>query len=158
MERYRTDELLQQDLSSPDPFRRAGALFSGAQRGSIPRNRMQEISLNGTWPEKLALHYLFTVPDASSRQEHVCWLQPQDNIVAAGEMVPLSASHQEHIEQLRTTPNIGARIDSLSVWHEDGCPEEFDDYPVVLINCSQRSFVVSQAVKDFRGFRLVLPV
>ncbi len=44
---------------------------------------MQEISLNGTWPEKLALHYLFTVPDASSRQEHVCWLQPQKNIVAA---------------------------------------------------------------------------
>ena len=44
---------------------------------------MQEISLNGTWPEKLALQYLFTVPDAGSRQEHVCWLQPQDNIVAA---------------------------------------------------------------------------
>ena len=82
-ERYRTDELLQQDLASPDPFRRAGALFSGAQRGVIPRNRLQEISLNGTWPEKLALQYLFTVPDASSRQEHVCWLQPQNNIVAA---------------------------------------------------------------------------
>ena len=82
-EQHRTDELLQQDLSSPDPFRRAGALFSGVQRGSIPRNRLQEISLNGTWPEKLALQYLFTVPDASSRQEHVCWLQPQDNIVAA---------------------------------------------------------------------------
>ena len=143
-------------------------------------------------------------------------------------------------------PNIGARIDSLSVWHEDGCPAEFDDYPVVLINwddadayarwdenncrnrnnrgadsvapvyaypegvsgygtwnqsgnvmewcsvwreetdsgnassdeeslrqerggcwrypdkfafrSSQRSFVVSKAVNDFRGFRLVLPV
>jgi len=82
-ERHQSDELLQQDLSSPDPFRRAGALFSAAQRGVIPRNRMQEISLNGTWPEKLALQYLFTVPDASSRQEHVCWLQPQDNIVAA---------------------------------------------------------------------------
>ena len=114
--------------------------------------------MNGTWPEKLALHYHFTVPEASSWQEHVCWLQLQDNILAAGEMVPLSASHQEHIEQLRTTPNIGARIDSLSVWHEDGCPAEFDDYPVVLINCSQRSFVVSKAVNDFRGFRLVLPV
>ena len=101
-QRHRSDELLQQDLSSPDPFRRAGALFSAAQRGLVPRNRMQEISLNGTWPEKLALQYLFTVPDASSRQEHVCWLQPQENIVAAGEMVPLSASHQEHIEQLRT--------------------------------------------------------
>ncbi|NTW57537.1 MAG: hypothetical protein HGB20_10955 [Chlorobiaceae bacterium] len=82
-ERYRSDELLQQDLSSPDPFRRAGALFSGAQRGLIPRSRMQEISLNGTWPEKLALYYHFTVPDANSRQEHVCWLRPQDNIVAA---------------------------------------------------------------------------
>jgi len=83
MERYRSDELQQQDLASPDPFRRAGALFSGAQRGLVPRNRMQEISLNGTWPEKLALHYLFTVPEAGSRQEHVSWLQPQDNIVAA---------------------------------------------------------------------------
>ncbi|NTU94110.1 MAG: SUMF1/EgtB/PvdO family nonheme iron enzyme, partial [Chlorobiaceae bacterium] len=31
-------------------------------------------------------------------------------------------------------PNIGARIDSLSFWREEGCPEEFDDYPVVLIN------------------------
>ncbi len=82
-QRHRSDELLQQDLSSPDPFRRAGALFSAAQRGLVPRNRMQEISLNGTWPEKLALQYLFTVPDASSRQEHVCWLQPQENIVAA---------------------------------------------------------------------------
>ncbi len=81
-ERYRSDELLKQDLSSPDPFRRAGALFSGVQRGSVPRNTLQEISLNGTWPEKLALYYLFTVPDASSRQEHVCWLQPQDNITA----------------------------------------------------------------------------
>jgi len=80
---YRSDELQQQDLSSPDPFRRAGALFSAAQRGLIPRSRMKEISLNGTWPEKFALHYLFTVPDANSRQEHVSWLQPQDNIVAA---------------------------------------------------------------------------
>ena len=82
-ERYRTDELLQQYLSSPDPFRRAGVLFSAAQRGLVPRSRMQEISLNGTWPEKFALQYLFTVPDASSRQEHLCWLQPQENIVAA---------------------------------------------------------------------------
>ena len=82
-EQYRSDDLLQQDLSSPDPFKRASALFSGAQRGLIPRSRMQEIALNGTWPEKLALYYLFTVPDANSRQEHVCWLQPQDNIVAA---------------------------------------------------------------------------
>ena len=31
-------------------------------------------------------------------------------------------------------PNIGARIDSLSFWREEGCPEEFDDYPVVLIS------------------------
>ena len=106
-ERYQSGELLEQDLSSPDPFTRAGALFSAAQRGLVPRNRMQEISLNGTWPEKLALHYHFTVPDASSRQEHVSWLQPQDNIVAAGEMVPLSASHQEHIEQLRTMVGTG---------------------------------------------------
>jgi hypothetical protein len=82
-ERYRSDELLQQDLASPDPFRRAGALFAGVQRGSVPRNRLQEIARNGTWPEKLALHYLVTVPEAGSREEHVCWLRPQDNIVAA---------------------------------------------------------------------------
>ena len=82
-ERYRSGESLQQDLSSPDPFKRAGVLFSAAQRGLVPRNRKQELSLNGTWPEKLALQYLFTVPDTSSRQEHVCWLQPQENIVAA---------------------------------------------------------------------------
>ncbi|TNJ34156.1 formylglycine-generating enzyme family protein [Prosthecochloris vibrioformis] len=31
-------------------------------------------------------------------------------------------------------PNIGARIDSLSFWRDEGCPEEFDDYPVVLIS------------------------
>lgn len=82
-ERYRSDELLQQDHASPDPFRRAGALFAVVQRGLIPRNRLQEIALNGTWPEKLALQYLFTVPEAGSRQEHVSWLQPQDNIVAS---------------------------------------------------------------------------
>ncbi|MBV5303867.1 MAG: SUMF1/EgtB/PvdO family nonheme iron enzyme [Chlorobium sp.] len=70
-------------------------------------------------------------------------------------------------------PNIGARIDSLSVWHEEtdsantasgeeslrqergGCwryPDKF------AFRCSQRSFVVSKAVNDFRGFRMVLPV
>ena len=31
-------------------------------------------------------------------------------------------------------PNIGARIDSVSVWRGDSCPAEYDDYPVVLIN------------------------
>lgn len=31
-------------------------------------------------------------------------------------------------------PDIGGRIDSLTVWREEGCPEEFDDFPVVLIN------------------------
>jgi len=31
-------------------------------------------------------------------------------------------------------PNIGARIDSVSVWQGNSCPEEFDDHPVVLIN------------------------
>ena len=81
-EQYRSEESLLQDLSSPDPFRRAGALFAGAQRGLISRNRLQEISMNGTWPEKLALQYQFTVPDRGSRQEHLFWLQPQDNIEA----------------------------------------------------------------------------
>ena len=82
-ERYGSGELQEQDLSSPDPFRRAGALFAGAQRGSVPRSRLQEITLNGTWPEKLALHYLVAAPEAGSRHEHVSWLRPQDNIVAA---------------------------------------------------------------------------
>ncbi|MCF8382863.1 MAG: hypothetical protein K9G39_04600 [Chlorobium sp.] len=81
-ERYRTCELQEQDLSSPDPFRRAGALFAGAQRGSVPRSRLQEIARNGTWPEKLALHYLVVVPEGGSRQEHVSWLRLQNNIVA----------------------------------------------------------------------------
>ena len=31
-------------------------------------------------------------------------------------------------------PNIGARIDSVSVWRDNSCPEEYDDYPVVLVN------------------------
>lgn len=81
-ERYGSGELQEQELSSPDPFRRAGALFAGAQRGSVPRSRLQEIARNGTWPEKLALHYLVVVPEAGSRQEHVSWLRPQDSIVA----------------------------------------------------------------------------
>ncbi|RDD30124.1 hypothetical protein CR161_05045 [Prosthecochloris sp. ZM] len=82
VERYQTDESILQDLSGSDPFRRAGALYCGAQRGVIPRNRVQEISVNGTWLEKLALQYLFNAPDVGARNEHVLWLRPQDNVVA----------------------------------------------------------------------------
>jgi hypothetical protein len=110
-ERYRTDELLQQDLASPDPFRRAGALFAGAQRGSIPRNRMQELSLNGTWPEKLALQYHFTVPEAGSRQEHVSWLQPQDNIVAAILTTRLPGSLEESSLQAERVHALAEPVD-----------------------------------------------
>lgn len=81
-ERYQSDESIRQDLSSPDPFRRAGALYCGAQRNLIPRSQIREISVNGTWPEKLALQYLFNAPDESARNEHVAWLRPQDNVVA----------------------------------------------------------------------------
>ncbi|ACD90103.1 conserved hypothetical protein [Chlorobium limicola DSM 245] len=94
-ERYGSGELLEQDLSSPDPFRRAGALFAGAQRGSVPRSRLQEITLNGAWPEKLALHYLVAAPEAGSRHEHVSWLRPQDNIVAAILATRLPGSPEE---------------------------------------------------------------
>ncbi|NTV61636.1 MAG: hypothetical protein HGA77_10080 [Chlorobiaceae bacterium] len=94
-ERYGSGELLGQDLSSPDPFRRAGALFAGAQRGSVSRSRLQEIALNGTWPEKLALHYLVAVPEAGSRHEHVSWLRPQDNIVAGILATRLPGSPEE---------------------------------------------------------------
>jgi len=81
-ERYQSDESIRQDLSSPDPFRRAGALYCGAQRDLIPRSQLREISVNGTWPEKLAVQYLFNAPDESARNEHVLWLRPQDNVVA----------------------------------------------------------------------------
>jgi len=81
-DRYQTNESIQEELSHPDPFRRAGALYCGVQRGLVPRDRAQEIALNGTWPEKLALQYLFTAPGAEARNEHVEWLRPQDNIVA----------------------------------------------------------------------------
>ena len=118
-ERYRSDELLQQDLASPDPFRRAGALFSGAQRGLIPRSRMQEISLNGTWPEKLALQYLFTVPDKNFRQEHVCWLQPQDNIVAAILTTRLPGSLEESSSMAdRVHAGAGAADQSAQLQHK----------------------------------------
>lgn len=82
MERYQTDESILQDLSCPDPFRRAGALYCGSQRGLIPNSRIREISVNGTWPEKLAVHYLFSAPESDARTEHVLWLRPQDNVVA----------------------------------------------------------------------------
>ncbi len=118
-ERYRSYELLQQDLSSPDPFRRAGALFSAAQRGVVPRNRLQEISLNGTWPEKLAQHYLFTVPDASSREEHVCWLRPQENIVAAILSSRLPGSLEESSSLVgRVHAGAGAADESAELQHK----------------------------------------
>ena len=94
-ERYRNDEEIRQDLSSSDPFRRAGALYSGAQRDLIPRGRMQEISVNGTWPEKLAVQYLFHAPEASARNEHVFWLRPQDNVVAGILSMRLPGSLEE---------------------------------------------------------------
>lgn len=81
-ERYQSDQSIRQDLSSPDPFRRAGALYCGAQRDLIPRSQLREISVNGTWPEKLAVQYLFNAPDESARNEHVLWLRPQDNVLA----------------------------------------------------------------------------
>lgn len=81
-ERYQSNESIRQDLSSPDPFRRAGALYCGAQRNLVPRSQIREISVNGTWPEKLAVQYLFNAPDKSARNEHVAWLRPQDNTVA----------------------------------------------------------------------------
>ncbi len=82
-DRYQSDEAIRRDLSSPDPFRRAGALYRGAQRDLIPRSRMREIFMNGTWPEKLAVQYLFQAPDASAHNEHVLWLRPQDNVIAS---------------------------------------------------------------------------
>ncbi len=80
--RYQNDESIRQDLSSPDPFRRAGALYCGVQRDLIPRSQIREISVNGTWLEKLAVQYLFNAPDESARNEHVAWLRPQDSVVA----------------------------------------------------------------------------
>jgi len=80
--RYQSNESIRRDLSSPDPFRRAGALYCGAQRDLVPRSQLREISVNGTWPEKLAVQYLFNAPDESARNEHVLWLRPQDNVVA----------------------------------------------------------------------------
>ncbi len=82
MERYQADESIRLELSHPDPFRRAGALYCGVQRGVVPRELMQEASRNGTWPEKLALNYLFNAPGGAARHEHVAWLRPQDSVVA----------------------------------------------------------------------------
>ncbi len=82
-ERYQTDESIRHDLASPDPFRRAGALYCGAQRDLIPYSQIREISVNGTWPEKLAVQYLFNAPDNSAHNEHVLWLRPQNNVVAS---------------------------------------------------------------------------
>ncbi|HHE07334.1 MAG TPA: hypothetical protein ENL01_00060 [Chlorobaculum parvum] len=80
--RYQSDESIRKDLSSPDPFRRAGALYCGAQRDFIPRSQIREIAIHGTWPEKLVVQYLFNASDESACNEHVAWLRPQDNVVA----------------------------------------------------------------------------
>lgn len=94
-EHYRDEESIQRDLLHPEPFRRAGALFAGAQRGLISRSRLQEISVNGTWPEKLALHHLVTAPDVASRSEHVLWLRPQEGVVGKMLAMCLPGSHEE---------------------------------------------------------------
>ncbi len=94
-ERYRNDEAIRQDLSSSDPFRRAGALYCGVQRDLIPRSRMREILVNGTWPERLAVQYLFHAPEAGARNEHVFWLRPQKNFEAAILSMRLPGSLEE---------------------------------------------------------------
>ncbi|NTU54049.1 MAG: hypothetical protein HGA97_10200 [Chlorobiaceae bacterium] len=81
-DRYHSESLIREELSSPDPFRRAGALFSGAMRGLISRSRLQDITVSGTWPEKLALQHLYSMPKAGSRQEHCVWLRPQETLLA----------------------------------------------------------------------------
>jgi formylglycine-generating enzyme required for sulfatase activity len=49
-----------------------------------------------------------------------------------------AVTNRQYREFVRSTghrpPDIGGRIDSLTVWREEGCPEAFDDYPVVLVN------------------------
>jgi hypothetical protein len=84
-EQYRSDDSIQRDLEHPDPFRRAGALFAGARRGMVLRGRMQALAVNGSWPEKLALHHLFSVPDVKAPGEHVLWLRPPESL--AGRML-----------------------------------------------------------------------
>jgi hypothetical protein len=115
-ERYGSGELQEQDLASPDPFRRAGALFAGLQRGSVPRSRLQEITQSGAWPEKLALHYLVAAPEAGPRQEHVSWLRPQDHIMAAILATRLPGSPEESsmlMDRLHTSPGTADRSAEL---------------------------------------------
>lgn len=114
-EQYQSDELIQRDLSNPEPFRRAGALFTGVQRGLVPRHRLQEISQNGTWPEKLALQYLYTLHGASPDNEHVCWLRPQDNIVAGILETRMPGSLEESSRLIDELQKASAPVDDREI-------------------------------------------
>ncbi|MDP8306526.1 MAG: hypothetical protein RAO75_08500 [Candidatus Chlorobium antarcticum] len=110
-----SDEDLFGELVGPEPFSRAGALFHGTRRGLIPRERLREIALNGTWPEKLVLQHLFPEACGDSPPEHVCWLQPQENIAAGLLAIRLPGSLEESrrlIEGLNRAP---ARKDQPSM-------------------------------------------
>jgi len=107
-ERHQTDEELLQGLESPEPFMRAAAIFSGVRRGLIPRSRLREISLNGTWPEKLVLKLLLPEPDSIPSGEHVCWLRSQDTLAARILEARLPGSLEE---SLRLTESINDSSD-----------------------------------------------
>jgi len=68
--------------------------------------------------------------------------------------VSYGSSHNDFRSVQQSVPSASPNEDSLRQ-ERGGCwryPDKF------AFRCSQRSFVVSKAVNDFRGFRLVLPV
>lgn len=73
-QRKASDNSLLSELQSSDPFVRAGALYLGAKRGLIDRERLQQAGSEGSWMEKLVARLHMPELMTKGQNEHVYWL------------------------------------------------------------------------------------
>ncbi|ARM31690.1 hypothetical protein [Prosthecochloris sp. HL-130-GSB] len=73
-ERDIPQELLDQELLSPDPFIRAGALYMAAHRGQLTHRELLRQAESGTWVEQLSARLMLHSMNQALPREHVCWL------------------------------------------------------------------------------------
>lgn len=69
-----SDDVLRSELESSDPFVRAGALYLGAKRKLVDRERLQKAEREGSWMEKLVVHLHMPELFTNRQNEHVYWL------------------------------------------------------------------------------------
>jgi len=68
------DEVLQDDLAEEDPFYTARALYLGAERGLVDRDRMARARKSPHWPVRLVGRLLDPASMTEAKEDHVQWV------------------------------------------------------------------------------------